>query len=83
MVYDMTTFMPEIPYEVEEPIQEPSIRVEVDEDRYGEFVIEPLDPGYGVTLGNPMRRILYSGLEGDSYNVRKNRGRPARVSDYS
>ena len=64
MVYDMTTFMPEIPYEEEEPVQDPSIRVEVDEDRYGEFVIEPLEPGYGVTLGNPMRRILYSGLEG-------------------
>ena len=64
MVYDMTTFMPEIPYEEEEPVQEPSIRVEVDEDRYGEFVIEPLERGYGVTLGNPMRRILYSGLEG-------------------
>lgn len=64
MVYDMTTFMPEIPYEEEEPVQEPSIRVEVDEDRYGEFVIEPLEPGYGITLGNPMRRILYSGLEG-------------------
>lgn len=64
MVYDMTTFMPEIPYEEEEPVQEPSIRVEVDEDRYGEFVIEPLESGYGVTLGNPMRRILYSGLEG-------------------
>ena len=60
----MTTFMPEIPYEEEEPVQEPSIRVEVDEDRYGEFVIEPLESGYGVTLGNPMRRILYSGLEG-------------------
>ena len=64
MVYDMTTFMPEIPYEVEEPVQEPSIKVDVDEDKYGEFVIEPLEPGYGVTLGNPMRRILYSGLEG-------------------
>ncbi len=64
MVYDMTTFMPEIPYEEEEPVQDPSIRIEVDEDRYGEFVIEPLEPGYGVTLGNPMRRILYSGLEG-------------------
>ncbi len=64
MVYDMTTFMPEIPYEEEELVFDPSIRVEVDEDRYGEFVIEPLEPGYGVTLGNPMRRILYSGLEG-------------------
>ncbi len=64
MVYDMTTFMPEIPYEEEELVLDPSIRVEVDEDRYGEFVIEPLEPGYGVTLGNPMRRILYSGLEG-------------------
>ncbi len=64
MVYDITTFMPEIPYEEEEPARDPTIRVEVDEDRYGEFIIEPLEPGYGVTLGNPMRRILYSGLEG-------------------
>ena len=38
--------------------------MEVAEDEYGKFVIEPLEPGYGVTLGNPMRRVLYNGLEG-------------------
>lgn len=30
----------------------------------GEFVIEPLSPGYGVTVGNSLRRILLSSLEG-------------------
>lgn len=30
----------------------------------GTFVIEPLSPGYGVTLGNSLRRILLSSLEG-------------------
>lgn len=30
----------------------------------GEFIIEPLSPGYGVTVGNSLRRILLSSLEG-------------------
>ncbi len=30
----------------------------------GTFVIEPLSPGYGVTLGNSLRRVLLSSLEG-------------------
>jgi len=34
------------------------------EDNYGKFVIEPLERGYGTTLGNPMRRVLLSALEG-------------------
>ncbi|MQG56961.1 MAG: DNA-directed RNA polymerase subunit alpha [SAR202 cluster bacterium] len=50
--------------EEEEPIPSPQIEVETADDRYGKFVIEPLEPGYGVTLGNPLRRVLYSGLEG-------------------
>ncbi len=33
-------------------------------DRYGEFVVEPLARGYGVTLGNPLRRILLSSIPG-------------------
>ena len=33
-------------------------------DRYGEFVLEPLQRGYGVTLGNPLRRILLSSIPG-------------------
>lgn len=31
---------------------------------YGEFVIEPLLPGYGYTIGNALRRVLYSSIEG-------------------
>lgn len=39
--------------------------VEVSEDgRYAEFVIEPLERGYGHTLGNSVRRVLLSSLHG-------------------
>jgi DNA-directed RNA polymerase subunit alpha len=31
---------------------------------YGEFVIEPLEPGYGYTIGNALRRILYTSIPG-------------------
>lgn len=31
---------------------------------YGKFVLDPLEPGYGITLGNAMRRILLSSMEG-------------------
>ncbi len=34
------------------------------DDKYGEFVVEPLPRGYGVTLGNPLRRILLSSIPG-------------------
>ncbi len=64
MVYDLTTFSILEEPEVEEQIPDPSISVETADDEYGKFVIEPLEPGYGVTLGNPMRRVLYNGLEG-------------------
>ena len=33
-------------------------------DRYGKFYIEPLERGYGVTIGNALRRVLLSSLEG-------------------
>ena len=39
-----------------------------DEGKTGNFVIEPLLPGYGVTIGNSLRRVLLSSLEG--YAVR-------------
>ena len=47
-------------------LAKPSIEcVEITPDkRYGKFVIEPLDRGYGITLGNSLRRILLSSLEG-------------------
>ena len=33
-------------------------------DSYGEFVVQPLERGFGVTLGNALRRILISSIEG-------------------
>ena len=45
-------------------IEKPHIdRVQVD-DNYGKFVIEPLEHGFGQTLGNSLRRVLLSSLEG-------------------
>ena len=46
-------------------IEKPTISKEIGEDgRYGKFVVEPLERGYGTTLGNCMRRILLSSLPG-------------------
>lgn len=33
---------------------------------YGELVAQPLEPGFGITLGNAIRRILYGGVEGSA-----------------
>lgn len=35
-----------------------------DDNTYGKFVVEPLEKGYGTTLGNSLRRILLSSLPG-------------------
>ena len=46
-------------------IVKPTITKEIDENgHYGKFVVEPLERGYGTTLGNCMRRILLSSLPG-------------------
>ncbi len=47
-------------------IEKPEIRRvdDVKEPNYGQFVVEPLDRGYGITLGNSLRRILLSSLPG-------------------
>ncbi len=34
------------------------------ENGYGEFVIEPLEPGFGNTMGNALRRVLYTSIPG-------------------
>ena len=46
--------------------EKPNIEiVEISEDnRYGKFVVEPLERGYGTTLGNSLRRIMLSSLPG-------------------
>jgi DNA-directed RNA polymerase subunit alpha len=33
---------------------------------YGELVAQPLEPGFGITLGNALRRVLYAGVEGSA-----------------
>lgn len=45
-------------------IDKPTIKMEISEDSYGKFVCEPLERGYGTTLGNSLRRILLSSLQG-------------------
>ena len=46
--------------------QKPKIEIaEISEDKkYGKFVVEPLERGYGTTLGNSLRRIMLSSLPG-------------------
>ena len=36
----------------------------VEDPSYGKYVVEPLERGYGMTLGNSLRRILLSSLPG-------------------
>ena len=47
-------------------IEKPRIKTRVlsDDGRYGKFVVEPLERGFGITLGNSLRRILLSSLPG-------------------
>ena len=46
--------------------EKPNIEIaEISEDKtYGRFVVEPLERGYGITLGNSLRRVLLSSLPG-------------------
>lgn len=47
-------------------IEKPTISAEMtgEKGEYGKFVVEPLERGYGTTLGNSLRRILLSSLPG-------------------
>lgn len=42
----------------------PKIERDAEARNYGKFVISPLERGYGITLGNALRRVLLSSLEG-------------------
>jgi DNA-directed RNA polymerase subunit alpha len=44
--------------------ENPWVRVAEANEKFGQFVVEPLPRGFGATLGNPMRRILLSSLPG-------------------
>ncbi len=46
-------------------IQKPQISIpESEDERIGTFIVEPLERGYGTTLGNALRRVLLSSLPG-------------------
>lgn len=42
----------------------PKVETDVISEKYGRFVIGPLEPGFGVTIGNALRRVLLSSLSG-------------------
>jgi DNA-directed RNA polymerase subunit alpha len=46
--------------------QRPSLSEEVVGDNRSRFAIEPLEPGFGYTLGNSLRRTLLSSIPGAS-----------------
>ena len=45
-----------------------------DDNKYGKFVVEPLERGYGITLGNSLRRIMLSSLPGTAVSQVKIKG---------
>lgn len=60
---DINSLVEEAPIAPEKPIT-PGINIVEVTDTYGKFHVEPLERGYGATLGNPMRRILLSSISG-------------------
>ena len=56
--------------------EKPNIEIaEISEDKkYGKFVVEPLERGYGITLGNSLRRIMLSSLPGSAVSQVKVEG---------
>ncbi len=59
---------PEAPI-VEVPPAIPSIEAEELADEYGKFVAEPLERGFGATLGNALRRVLLNSLVGSAVHA--------------
>ena len=55
---------------------EPNFQIEtaIDKPGYGKFVLEPLDQGYGQTLGNSLRRVLLTSLAGSAIVTAKIEG---------
>ena len=56
-------------FEFEKPRIE--IAEQTDDNKYGRFVVEPLERGYGTTLGNSLRRIMLSSLPGTAVSAVK------------
>jgi DNA-directed RNA polymerase subunit alpha len=59
----------------------PKIEREAEARNYGKFVISPLERGYGITLGNALRRVLLSSLEGTAVTSMRVADVPHEFSD--
>ena len=59
------------------------VKEEKHTDEYGEFVIEPLEPGYGHTIGNALRRVLLTSIPGAGITSVKISGVKHRFSTLS
>ncbi|MBE3571597.1 MAG: DNA-directed RNA polymerase subunit alpha [Moorella humiferrea] len=55
-------------------IERPRIECQEISNKYGRFVVEPLERGYGITLGNSLRRVLLSSLPGAAVTTVKIEG---------
>lgn len=66
---------------MEKPVIEcVNTRITDDGLHYGKFIAEPLDRGYGITLGNALRRVLLTDLEGSAITAIKIDGVPHEFS---
>lgn len=56
--------------------KEPTIQItkKTPDNKYGQFVVEPLERGYGTTLGNALRRVMLSSLPGTAVSYVKIKG---------
>lgn len=55
-------------YKKYQPLTLPKLSWEkkISSPTYGELVVQPLEPGFGITLGNALRRVMLSSIEGSS-----------------
>ena len=58
----------------------PKIEREAVARNYGKFIISPLEAGYGITIGNALRRVLLSSLEGYASRMFRMNSRISRES---
>jgi len=54
--------------------EQPWVKYNEESSTYGRFVVEPLERGYGITLGNSIRRVLLSSLKGAAVTSVKIKG---------
>ena len=61
-----TYILPPAPTEVGSEALKPDIRILDSQNSYGKVAVEPLQRGFGLTIGNPLRRILLSSTNGSA-----------------